>query len=80
MTERGGIGTRKRGGELNTPVTRYGHPSLEFIRRTVRSLRRANILVGAVSEDLELLDSILASTAIVVLGVAAVSVRAQRST
>jgi len=61
-------------------VTRYGHPSLEFIRRTVLSLRRANILVGAVSEDLELLDSILASTAIVVLGVAAVSVRAQRST
>ncbi len=73
------LGLGRVDGELTAPVIRHGDPSLELIRQTVRSLRRASIRVGAVEAELDRLDSVLASPSIVLLGLASVSVRAQKS-
>ncbi len=73
------LGLECMGGEATAPVTYQGDAAFELIRLTVRALRKASVAVGASEQDLDRLDSVLASPSIVLLGVASVSVRGRRS-
>lgn len=72
------VGLECLGGEVTAPVTCQGDPAFELIRLTVRALRNASVALGASEQDLDRLDSVLASPSIVLLGVASVSVRGRK--
>ena len=66
-------------GDVAAPIVGEGGSGLDIIRLTVRALRSPSTTLGASEEDLDRLDSVLASPRVVVVGVASIAVRGRKS-